>query len=262
MPGEEGGVKKTVGKEGREGIGMHTNEELVGMAGLINEEHRACERAVASAVEHAIRCGEMLDEAKSKLGHGEWLSWLGANFAGSRQTADVYRKLAANKELLDRQRAGNLSIRAALTQIEGTGESGGKPYATLVRPTAGGVEIVQELRTMEEYARYLGYRVNPPLVVDGEFRDLLPPLSPEEYAGLERSLAEDGCRKPIVAWDNTVLDGHARYEICVRRGIKYMVRDVEMEGRLAAKIYIIDAQLNRTNVSPVEKAHLREEADA
>ena len=254
-------MKEPVGKERRKGTQMHTNEELTGMAGRINEEHRACERAVTSAVEHAVRCGEMLAEAKSRLGHGEWLPWLGANFAGSRQTADVYRKLAANKGLLNRQRAGKLSIRAALTQLEGTGESGGKPYATLIRPTADGVETLREFRTMDEYARHRGYRVSSPLLVDKEFRDLLPPLAPEEYAGLERSLAEDGCQKPIVAWDNIVLDGHARYEICVRRGIKYMVRDVEMEDRLAAKIYIIDAQLGRTNLNPVEKAYVREQAD-
>ena len=239
---------------------MHKDIDLDGMAGRINEEHRACERAAASAVEHAIRCGEMLTETKSRLGHGEWLPWLEKNFEGSRQTADVYRRLAANKELLNCQRAGNLSIRAALAQIEGTRETGAKLYATLVRPTADGVEIVREFSTVEEYAHYHGYLISPPLLIDEEFRDLLPPMAPEEYAGLERSLAEDGCRKPIAAWNGTILDGHARYEICARRGIKYMVRNVEMEDRLAAKIYIIDAQLNRNNLSPVEKACVREEA--
>lgn len=38
----------------------------------INAEHRAVEEAARSAVEHAIRCGEMLEEQKASLQHGEW----------------------------------------------------------------------------------------------------------------------------------------------------------------------------------------------
>jgi hypothetical protein len=43
--------------------------ELASLAERINDEHRACETAAATAIRHAIRCGELLLEAKeTKLG--------------------------------------------------------------------------------------------------------------------------------------------------------------------------------------------------
>jgi hypothetical protein len=88
-----------------------------GLAEKINAEHRACEQAAATAVEHAMNAGDYLEEAKAGLAHGEFLPWLKENFEGSRQTADVYRKLASNRERLNCQRAGNLSIRGALAEL-------------------------------------------------------------------------------------------------------------------------------------------------
>ncbi len=96
-----------------------------GLAERINVEHRAVEEAARSAVEHAIVAGDLLNEAKEQLGHGEFGPWLLANFEGSRQTADVYRKLAARKdELSECQRASNLSIRGALRELEPAREGG------------------------------------------------------------------------------------------------------------------------------------------
>jgi 16S rRNA G966 N2-methylase RsmD len=36
--------------------------------------------------------------------------------------------------------------------------------------------------------------------IDPEFKSLIPPLAPEEYAQLEANLIADGCRDPIVVW--------------------------------------------------------------
>jgi hypothetical protein len=96
-----------------------------GLAERINVEHRAVEEAARSAVEHAIVAGDLLNDAKEQLGHGEFGPWLLANFEGSRQTADIYRKLAAHKdELSECQRASNLSIRGALRELEPAREDG------------------------------------------------------------------------------------------------------------------------------------------
>ncbi len=113
---------------------------------------------------------------------------------------------------------------------------------------------------MEEYAREHGYRVSPPLLVDSEFNGLLPPLRDEEAAGLEKSLKQRGFAGhygAILAWNNTILDGHARYEICVKHGLDYLVRDVQMDDRTSAMIHILDIQLSRKNLTPYEKAYIR-----
>jgi hypothetical protein len=36
--------------------------------------------------------------------------------------------------------------------------------------------------------------------IDPEFKSLIPPLAPEEYAQLESNLIDDGCRDPLVVW--------------------------------------------------------------
>ena len=38
------------------------------------------------------------------------------------------------------------------------------------------------------------------IVIDEEFRKLIPPLTPEEFAGLKQSLMSEGCRDPLVLW--------------------------------------------------------------
>ena len=40
------------------------------------------------------------------------------------------------------------------------------------------------------------------LKIDSEFKSLIPPLTTEEYDGLERSILAEGCRSAIVVWAN------------------------------------------------------------
>lgn len=61
----------------------------------IRVEHEAATKAAQSAVEHAIRAGALLAEAKAQVKHGQWLPWLHENFPASRQTAAAYMRVAA-----------------------------------------------------------------------------------------------------------------------------------------------------------------------
>jgi Protein of unknown function (DUF3102) len=54
-----------------------------------------------NSVKHAIRAGELLIEAKSRLQHGEFGSWLEENFKLSRATATRYMKLAENRKEIE-----------------------------------------------------------------------------------------------------------------------------------------------------------------
>ncbi len=83
----------------------------------INAEHRACELAARSAVEHAVRCGELLLEAREELvPTGEWEAWLRENFDGSLVQAWRYQRLAREYSD-DLSRVKGESLRSALREI-------------------------------------------------------------------------------------------------------------------------------------------------
>lgn len=86
----------------------------------INRQHKTVEEAAARTLEHAIECGRLLTIAKDRVGHGEWLRWLSDNFDGSDRTARDYMRLHEHADQLggaNRQRAADLSIRAALREL-------------------------------------------------------------------------------------------------------------------------------------------------
>jgi hypothetical protein len=94
-----------------------TTGTLENLAAQINTEHRACEAAAVSAVEHAIRCGELLLEAKERSGHGGWLKWLSANCEVSSRHAQRYMQLAKDRGAIDATRVSDLSLRGAMRQL-------------------------------------------------------------------------------------------------------------------------------------------------
>lgn len=94
------------------------------------------------------------------------------------------------------------------------------------------------------------------LIVDPEFRDLIQPLTDEERSGLESLLKRDGCIDPLSIWNNTILDGHNRYEICNKLGIKYDTKNINAESREEAKKWIIQKQLGRRNLQLYQRAKL------
>lgn len=70
--------------------------------------------AFQSAVEHAIRCGELLIEAKAALPHGSWGDWISENFPASNRTAQGYMRLARAE---DAQALAHLGIEGALKEL-------------------------------------------------------------------------------------------------------------------------------------------------
>ncbi len=95
------------------------------------------------------------------------------------------------------------------------------------------------------------------IVVDEEFRDLLPLLTDEVYKELEKSILSDGCRDAIVLWNDVIVDGHNRYEICERHGLPYDTTSKDFASRDAAKIWIIATQFARRQLSREEMVYYR-----
>ena len=96
------------------------------------------------------------------------------------------------------------------------------------------------------------------LCVDPELRTLIPPLTSEEFESLRRNLLEQGCRESIVAWKgrNIILDGYHRYEICQKHRIPFDVLEKDFPNKNAAKIWMIDNQLARRNVTQYARSLL------
>jgi len=97
----------------------------------------------------------------------------------------------------------------------------------------------------------------PEIFVDEEFQSLLPVLDKETYASLEENLLQNGCFYPLVLWENILIDGHNRYEICIRHGIPFSTVRKELESRDAVLIWIIESQVARRNLNPTQLSYYR-----
>lgn len=94
------------------------------------------------------------------------------------------------------------------------------------------------------------------IAIDSEFQSLIPPLSDDEYERLEKSILSEGVRNPIITWNGTIVDGHNRYHICEEHGIKCPQRERDFPSREAAKIWIIENQFGRRNLSAYDRSAL------
>jgi len=88
----------------------------------------------------------------------------------------------------------------------------------------------------------------PLLKINPEFKDLIPPLNKDEYTLLEQSILCEGCRDTIKIWNDVIIDGHNRYEICVKHGLPYKTKAMKFSSKSDAKAWIIDYQLGRRNL--------------
>ena len=92
------------------------------------------------------------------------------------------------------------------------------------------------------------------IMVDAEFKALIPPLSPEEYAQLEENCVREGIRDPLVVWatpsgTQILVDGHNRWKIAAEHGgMHFDVVEKKFDTRADAEAWIIKNQLGRRNI--------------
>jgi len=95
------------------------------------------------------------------------------------------------------------------------------------------------------------------IIVDEEFRLYLPALKKDAYDDLERLILKNGVRDPLVLWNDIIIDGYNRYKVCIEHDIPFTTVSMEFDSREDAKDWIIDNQLARRNLSPIEQSHYR-----
>ena len=99
------------------------------------------------------------------------------------------------------------------------------------------------------------------LKIDPELRDLLPSLTDEEYKQLEKNIVENGFDKnfPIMEWHGFIVDGHNRYDICKKHNITdYAVGTLAYETKEEVMEWMLDIQLGRRNLSPIQRIAIAE----
>jgi 16S rRNA G966 N2-methylase RsmD len=94
------------------------------------------------------------------------------------------------------------------------------------------------------------------LNIDQELKDLIPKLSQDEYRLLEESILNEGCRDAIITWNDIIIDGHNRYEICSKHRIPFKTEDRDFENKDKVKEWMIINQFGRRNISNYHRCEL------
>jgi N6-adenosine-specific RNA methylase IME4 len=89
-----------------------------------------------------------------------------------------------------------------------------------------------------------------------EFKDLIPPLSQEEFKQLEENCLKEGIRDAIVTWQGFIIDGHNRYEIAQRHGLEFRTVEKDFENVLDVRYWMILNQFGRRNLNGYQRSLL------
>ena len=96
------------------------------------------------------------------------------------------------------------------------------------------------------------------LKIDTELRDLLPPLTHDEFKQLEDNLVKYGCQNPLFVWHGFIADGHNRYTICQKHKIPFAIAELGFDDKSEVMRWMIDGQLGRRNLSPIQRVAVTE----
>ncbi len=132
----------------------------------INDAHAEVERAFRIGIDHALRAGELLLQAKKQVLHGKWETWLKGNVSCTPRTARSYMQIAALDDE-KRQRVADLPLREALKAITKQRPSGHAP----VLVTGPGVDmapVAMEPTTPAQRAEELVAQLDEAMRLDDE----------------------------------------------------------------------------------------------
>lgn len=94
------------------------------------------------------------------------------------------------------------------------------------------------------------------LKINKEFKDLVSPLTKDEFERLQKSIIDEGCRDPLIISDGEIIDGHNRYKICKDNNKSFKTKEKKFKDNNEKKIWIINNQLARRNLSNYDRTRL------
>ena len=96
-----------------------------------------------------------------------------------------------------------------------------------------------------------------PPQVNPEFKNLIPPLSKEEREQLEQNILScRKCRDALILWNGVLIDGHNRFEICMKHGIQFEIKEMVFASHEDAMVWILENQLGRRNLNDAMRIEL------
>jgi DNA modification methylase len=94
------------------------------------------------------------------------------------------------------------------------------------------------------------------LEVKKEFKELIPPLTVEEFKQLEDNCMAEGIREKITTWNGFIIDGHNRYEIALKWDLDYETESKSFKDENDVKEWMINNQFGRRNLSNYQRSVL------
>ena len=95
-----------------------------------------------------------------------------------------------------------------------------------------------------------------------EFKQLIPPLTTEEFKQLEDNCLSEGIREKILTWDGFIIDGHNRFEIATRWNLEYETESKYFKDEDDVVLWMIDNQNGRRNLNDGWKYKLQQKKKA
>ena len=99
------------------------------------------------------------------------------------------------------------------------------------------------------------------IIIDEEFKNLIPPLSPDEFAQLEENCTKEGIRDALIVWETpngtkVLIDGHNRVQVAAQHGLHWNEKAMQFKSRDEAREWIIRNQFGRRNLSAYDRSIL------
>jgi len=95
------------------------------------------------------------------------------------------------------------------------------------------------------------------IIIDREFKFLLPVLDEKAFADLEADILENGIRDSLVLWEGILIDGYNRYNIAQKHNLPFNTVSMEFDSRDEVMIWIIRNQIARRNLTPFQLRYFR-----
>lgn len=89
-----------------------------------------------------------------------------------------------------------------------------------------------------------------------KFKNLIPPLTEQEYQQLEENCIKEGIREPILTWNDNIIDGHNRYNIATKNFLEYKTKNKNFKNEDEVKEWMILNQFGRRNLSNYQRSVL------
>ncbi len=243
---------------------LPNNVALTDIAGRINTEHEACHASMKKGLDHALKAGELLLEAKRGLPHGEWLPWLGENCPDiSERTAQNYMRLARELPKLEpakTQRVSDLcyrdAIRVVSQDIGSIAASAPKDQAVMIETLETGGSMHEARRKVKQYGELAVDHVPAALkpepdkrrvgvLTNGERREVSVVIGPNLAGANLSSILEEMRRGDLyVEWRDQIADLKAK-----AAGLRKEAEQLEDEARRD------ETMMNESLALDIEEAH-------